>query len=98
METRTLSTLEATPQAHVFPDEEPKTVRLSLDSGQRVPEHRHPGREILFHVLDGSIELTVGESTETLEAGDIARFDGEEDISPKAVTDATALVVLAERA
>jgi|AntDeeMinimDraft_6_1070357.scaffolds.fasta_scaffold23182_2 quercetin dioxygenase-like cupin family protein len=74
---------------------EPRTVHLSLSAEDRVPAHDHRDREILFHVLDGEIALDLDEETHDLAAGDLLRFDGDSQISPKAVTDARALVVLA---
>jgi len=75
---------------------EPKTVRLTLEAGERVPAHQHPGREIVCHVTSGRIEMTLGEETHTLEEGEIARFDGDQDISPAADVDSAAVLVLAE--
>jgi quercetin dioxygenase-like cupin family protein len=95
---RHLPDLEAEPHAEVFPGEEPKTVRLSLEAGDRVPRHSHPDREIVCYVLEGTVEMTLGESTHALDSGDVVRFDGDQDISPRAVTDARALLVLAQRA
>lgn len=75
---------------------EPRTVRLSLSAGERVPAHDHPNRQILFHVLSGEIALDLDDQTYDLAAGDVLRFDGDRGISPEAVTDAEALVVLAK--
>ncbi|MCU4801900.1 cupin domain-containing protein [Halobacteria archaeon HArc-gm2] len=75
---------------------EPRTVHLSLSADQRVPAHDHPDRQILFHVLEGEITLDLDDETHDLSAGDVLRFDGDRQISPKAVTDARALVVLAK--
>lgn len=95
---RTLSALDGEPHAQVFPDAEPKTVRLTLAAGEEIPGHTHPDREIVLYLVSGSIELRVGDETDTLEEGDIARFDGEREISPRAITDSTALLVLAPAA
>jgi quercetin dioxygenase-like cupin family protein len=76
---------------------EPRTVRLALAAGESVPPHGHPGREIVCHLLDGELTMTLGESDHELVAGDVLRFDGDQDISPTAETDAVALLVLAER-
>jgi len=84
-------------QAPVFPGEEPKTVRPSLEAGDRVPEHRHPERTVVCHVLEGTLELTLGDAIRELEVGGVMRFDGDQPISPAAVTDATALPVLPVR-
>nr|WP_156708395.1 cupin domain-containing protein [Natronomonas sp. CBA1123] len=94
---RHLSELDSTPQANVFPGTEPKTVRLSLSAGEEIPPHRHPDRHIVLYLLEGRLDLVLDDSTHELDAGDIVRFDGDRQISPKAVTDATALLVLASR-
>ena len=94
---RELGELEGQPHANVFPEAEPKTIRLALPGGEGVAPHSHPGRDIVFHLLEGVIELQLGEETYELTAGDIARFDGDQDISPHAVEDSTALIVLARR-
>jgi len=45
-----------------------------------------------------SSETTLGDDTVTVSAGEVARFDGAQDISPRAVADSEALLVLAEKA
>lgn len=92
-----LNELEGQPHANVFPDKEPKTVRLTLDAGGAVAPHSHPDREIVLYLVEGTVELGLGTETHDLSAGDIARFDGDQEISPRAVEDATALIVLAPR-
>ncbi|MFD1643180.1 cupin domain-containing protein [Halohasta litorea] len=93
----TLSELDGEPHARVFPDAEPKTIRLTLSAGEEVPQHSHPDREIVLYLVSGTIELQVGEETDTLTAGDVARFDGDHQISPRALEASTALLVLARR-
>lgn len=95
---RTLSELEGSPHATVFPDSEPKTIRLTLSAGESVAAHSHPGRDIVFHLLDGRIELLLDGEEHEVAGGEIARFAGEAEISPTALEDSTALIVLAERA
>jgi quercetin dioxygenase-like cupin family protein len=95
---RSLSELEATPHANVFPEEEPKTIRLALEADEEIAEHAHPGREIILHVLSGRLDLRLGDESHEVAAGDIARFDGEQEISPRAIEESTALIVLAARA
>ena len=95
---KTLSQLEGEPHANVFPDAEPKTIRLTLSAGEAVAPHTHPGRDIVCYLLEGRIELQVGGGTDELAAGDVARFEGEAEISPHAIEDSTALLVLAPRA
>ena len=94
---RSLSELQGAPHANVFPDEEPKTIRLRLSEGESVAPHRHPGRDIVLHLLDGKLELSLDGETHELAAGDIARFEGEREIAPRALEASTALIVLAER-
>lgn len=92
---RTLSELGATPHAKVFPDAEPKTVRLALAEGEAIPAHDHPDREIVLYVIEGAIELRLDDEVHELAADDVVRFDGDRQISPRAVADSVALIVLA---
>ena len=41
----TLPDFDGEPHADAFPGSEPRTIRLSLDAGERVDPHRHPGRD-----------------------------------------------------
>lgn len=93
----TLTELDGQPHANVFPDAEPKTIRLTLDAGGEVAPHSHPDREIVFYLIEGTIELELDGETHELSAGDVARFDGDQEIAPHAVEDSTALIVLASR-
>ncbi|MFD1647692.1 cupin domain-containing protein [Haloarchaeobius litoreus] len=93
----TLDELDGQPHANVFPDAEPKTIRLTLDAGEEVPAHAHPDREIVLYLVDGRLELRLGDETHELSAGDVVRFDGDQDIAPRAVEETTALIVLASR-
>lgn len=93
-----LADLEGEPHARVFADSEPKTIRLTLEAGEEMPRHSHPDRQIVCYLVSGTIELRVDEESDTLTAGDIARFDGDHQISPRAIEDSTALLVLAPRA
>ncbi|EMA59630.1 cupin domain-containing protein [Halorubrum lipolyticum] len=92
-----LNELDGRPHANVFPDAEPKTIRLTLDAGGEVAPHSHPDREIVFYLIEGTVELELVDETHELSAGDVARFDGDREIAPRAVEDATALIVLASR-
>jgi quercetin dioxygenase-like cupin family protein len=93
----TLDDLDGQPHANVFPDDEPKTIRLTLDEGEGVPAHDHPDREIVFYLVDGAVSLELGEETHEMTAGDVARFDGNQQIAPTALEASTALIVLAPR-
>ncbi|MEY7849977.1 cupin domain-containing protein [Natrarchaeobius sp. A-rgal3] len=89
-----LPAVSGSPIERVFPDAEPRTNLLELPAGERVPEHRHPDRTVVFYVLDGEIELRVGDDSYALGKGDIARFSGDQKISPAAIADSRALVIL----
>ncbi|MFB6210541.1 MAG: cupin domain-containing protein [Halobacteriales archaeon] len=96
-EIETLADLDGSPHATVFRNE-PRTIRLALRAGEGVDPHRHPGRSIVLYLLEGALTLKLGDDTHELTAGDIARFDGEQEIAPVATADSTALIVLAPRA
>ncbi|MFB6219721.1 MAG: cupin domain-containing protein [Halobacteriaceae archaeon] len=84
---------DGTPHADVF--ERPRTVRLALDADQRLPSHEHPDTNIVLYLVSGRLELTLGSDTYTLGAGDLIRFGGNQEISPRAVEPSTALLVFA---
>ncbi|ELY38371.1 cupin domain-containing protein [Natronorubrum tibetense] len=96
-EQRRLEALEETPHAHLF-DGEPQTIRLALADGERIPAHQHPDRELVLHVLEGHLTVSLGNDEYDVREGDVVRFDGAQEISPKAQADTTALLVLAQRA
>ncbi len=87
--------LEEAPHAEVFEERSPRTVRLQLDAGEAVPPHQHPGHDIVLYGIEGSIDLRLDDDSYSVDPGDAVRFSGEREISPKAVDDATALVVFA---
>ncbi|WP_435129857.1 cupin domain-containing protein [Halobaculum sp. D14] len=91
----TLDDLEKTPHAEVFDDRRPRTVRLALDAGDRVPPHTHPGTDIVLHLLSGRLELTLDDETHHVEPGALARFSGDREISPHALEPSTAVIVFA---
>lgn len=93
----TLSDLDGQPHANVFPDAEPKTVRLTLAEDETIAPHTHPDKDVLFYLVEGHVELSLGEGSYDLQAGDVARFDGDQEISPHALEASTALVVLAQQ-
>jgi quercetin dioxygenase-like cupin family protein len=92
-----LTELDGQPHANVFPESEPKTIRLTLDEGEEIAPHSHPDREIIFYLIEGQIDLKLEDETYEITAGDIARFDGDQKISPRAVDPSIALIVLAAR-
>lgn len=91
-----LDELTAKPHARPFEAGEPSVIKLTLDAGERVDPHTHPEREIVLFLRSGSIELDLDEETYDVEAGDVLRFDGQQEISPYAVEDSEALIVLAQ--
>lgn len=92
-----IEALDGEPHADAFPGRTPKTLRLSLEAGERVPEHEHPDRTVLFHVLTGTIDVRLDDEPRRVESGEILRFDGSSRVEPTAREDSTALVVLAPR-
>ncbi|WP_336037456.1 cupin domain-containing protein [Halobacterium yunchengense] len=97
VEVTAVDALDETPHAEVFDVRDPRTVRLSLAAGDSVPRHQHPDSMVVLYVLDGELELTLGDDQYDLAAGDAVRFDGAQDVSPHAVADARALVVFAPK-
>jgi quercetin dioxygenase-like cupin family protein len=90
-----LDELTETPHAVVFDTDDPRTVRLELEAGEEIPPHRHPDTNVVLYLQSGALELTLDGETYSLSADDVIRFDGNQDISPRAVEPSTALVVFA---
>jgi quercetin dioxygenase-like cupin family protein len=85
------------PHAELFDARDPRVVRLRLDAGESVPEHRHPDSNVVLHAVDGAIELSLDDETYDLRPGDVVRFDGDTEVSPRAEEPSTALVVFAPK-
>lgn len=92
-----IESLEEAPHTEVFEEHSPRTVRLQLAADECVPKHRHPESNVVLSVRSGAIELTLGDEVYDLESGDVVQFDGDQDVSPDAVDDSTALVVFAPK-
>jgi len=92
-----IADLDGEPHADAFPGREPKTIRLTLEAGERVPEHEHPDRTVLFHVLEGAVDVALDGDPHRVEAGEVLRFEGESAVEPTAREESVALVVLAPR-
>lgn len=88
-----LDTVEKTPHAEVFDHHAPRTVRLKLDAGQQMPPHRHPGTNIMLHLLTGELDLVLDDETYALAPGDLIQFSGKCEILPCAIEDSVAVVV-----
>lgn len=95
---RRLAELDGQPHANVFREAEPKTIRLRLAEDEQIPAHAHPDRQVVLYLVEGSVELRLDDESHELSAGDVARFDGDRQISPRAREPSTVLVVLAARA
>ncbi|MFB6102965.1 MAG: cupin domain-containing protein [Haloplanus sp.] len=96
-ERTTLADLDETPHAEVFEIEahRPRVVRLRLAADERIPRHTHEGTNVVLHLLDGRLELTLDDETYDLDPGDVIRFSGEREVSPYAVEPSTAVAVFA---
>jgi len=96
-EKASLDDLTAAPHARPFEAGEPMVIYLALEAGESVDPHTHPDRRIVLSVRSGRIDLALDGESYTLTAGDVIRFDGRREVSPAAVEDSEALIVLAER-
>lgn len=94
-EVTSLDGLTKTPHAEVFEERRPRTVRLRLDTDERVPPHTHPGTSIVLHLVSGHLELSLDDETYDVTPGQLVRFSGEREISPHALEPSTAVVVFA---
>ena len=90
-----LDELDGEPHAVVFEHDAPRTIRLTLDADQRLPAHRHRGTDIVCHLVEGELDLTLNDTIHRLTAGDLLRFSGERKISPIAIEDSVAVLVFA---
>jgi redox-sensitive bicupin YhaK (pirin superfamily) len=73
----------------------PKTVRLALGAGERVPPHSHPGETVVCHVAEGRLRLELDGDPYDLAADDLLRFEGARDIAVEALADARAVLFFA---
>lgn len=90
-----LADLAERPHAEVFDTRRPRTVRLALGADEEVPPHTHEGYDVVIHLVDGRVELTLDDETHDLSPGDLIRFSGDREVSPRAVEASTAVVVFA---
>ncbi|MGB9960741.1 cupin domain-containing protein (plasmid) [Halobacterium sp. MBLA0001] len=94
-ELTTLDSLTKAPHAEIFEERRPRTVRLQLDAGERVPPHTHPGTHIVLHLVSGHLELSLDDETYDVNPGELVRCSGECKISPHALEPSTAVIVFA---
>jgi quercetin dioxygenase-like cupin family protein len=86
------------PHAELFETPRPRTVRLTLEAGRSMPPHTHPESDLLVHVLEGRLTVTVAGEPYDCAAGDLLRLDGRQELAPHAETDTVAVVVFSPRA
>lgn len=72
-------------------------VHKILKKGDVIDKHNHPGKEIVFAVMKGSFEITIGEEKHLVKAGEALNFDGTNTISAVALDDSESLVVLVNK-
>lgn len=71
-----------------------KLVRRSFKKGDVIPKHNHPEADVVFLLLQGSIDLKIGSDSLVIKQGDIVNFDGEDEISGKILEDSSFAVFL----
>lgn len=59
-----------------------RIIHLTLAPGQRLPPHRHPGREVILQALEGSVTLHLDEVGLELVAGQRTHLSGEVLLEP----------------
>jgi quercetin dioxygenase-like cupin family protein len=57
---------------HAIGGEQVLLCRVQYEPGKQVPWHTHEDTEQVMFVLDGEVEMTIEEETQTLRAGDVA--------------------------
>jgi len=94
---KSIDECDGVPHANVFPAEEPKTIRLSLEEGERVGAHSHPDRQVVLYLISGELDLQLDGESHVVQTGDVVQFDGMREVAPVATADSTALIVLAKK-
>jgi quercetin dioxygenase-like cupin family protein len=57
---------------HAIGGDQVLLCRVQYDPGKRVPRHVHPHTEQVMLILDGEVEMTIEDRTQTLRPGDVA--------------------------
>jgi quercetin dioxygenase-like cupin family protein len=57
---------------HAVGGEQVLMCRVRYEPGKRVGRHSHPEAEQIVAVIDGEVEMTIGDETRVLRAGDVA--------------------------
>jgi quercetin dioxygenase-like cupin family protein len=56
---------------HAIGGEQVLLCRVRYDAGKQVPWHAHEDTEQVMFILDGEVEMTIEDETQTLRAGDV---------------------------
>ena len=56
---------------HAIGGEQVLMCKVKYDPGKQVPWHKHDDTEQVMFILEGEVEMTIEEETETLKAGDV---------------------------
>lgn len=75
-------------------NEHGKVVHKQLKKGNKIPKHAHKNDEVMFFaVLEGKIAVVLNDSaTYELNAGDVLKFHGSDEISAEALDETRVLV------
>jgi quercetin dioxygenase-like cupin family protein len=57
---------------HAIGGEQVLLCHVVYEPGTRVARHSHPEAEQVMWIVDGSVEMTIGDETRVLRAGDVA--------------------------
>jgi quercetin dioxygenase-like cupin family protein len=80
----------------LFKTDELEVIRLVLMAGKSLPPHKVPG-EITIHCLEGKLEITCGNASHPLNAGELLYLLGSVEHGVLAHEDSSALVTIALR-
>lgn len=82
-------------QGKVFQNKNGKVMSKAFKAGESIPSHNHEGEDIIFTVLQGSLNVMLNDSEEyVIKAGQVLIFDGKNHISAEATEDSTIMVTL----
>ncbi|GGL74334.1 hypothetical protein GCM10010840_10530 [Deinococcus aerolatus] len=73
-----------------------RSLLFTLEPGQGIPPHRHPGSQVLLAVLSGEVEVRAPDM-QVARAGEVLVHDGDGSISLLARQSAQVLVTLLTR-
>lgn len=82
----------AAPPEVLVRTEHGRSLLFSLDAGEGVPEHTHPGQTVVLAVLAGRVDVT-RDSAASLNAGEVITHDGAQPLSMMAAQAGTRVLV-----